>query len=291
MAALAMGALAAPACRGDGEAHTTSLVTDAAFPAAMAPLDDGGLLYGERETGQIRRVSADGTVLREPIASVEVVAAGQRGLLGVAADGDHVFAAWTEPDGRITVAEVAPGPIRPIWIGPQSADLANGGRLAVDADGRLIIGIGDLQQPDRVGDPSTPNGKLLLLDARAGPEQSPEVISGGWNNPFAFALTNEGELWVADNAPGEEPERLTRGDVTAAVTALPANTAPSGLAVTADGDLLVCGYVSGALLRYRIEDDEAVLDRRLADDCRLGVAVLADGRIAYATETEIRLVG
>jgi glucose/arabinose dehydrogenase len=224
------------------------------------------------------------------VAQLDVSTAGQRGLLGLAVDRQgRVFAAWTDRARRLQVAQVSPGPVRPVWSLARTARLANGGRLAFASDGRLVVGIGDLQQPDRVGDPDQPNGKLLRLDPDGGPDQRPEVLSAGWHNPFAFAVTPEGEVWVADNAPGTEPERLRRGDRAGPVTRLPQKTAPSGLAAAGDGDLLVCGFVSGDLLRYRVRDDRAEAAGRLAGDCRLGVVVLADGRVAYATADSIRV--
>jgi len=275
-------------CGGDDDPGT--VLTSAEFPAALVALPDGGLLYGERLTGRIRRVDANGVVEPDPVATVDVSTQGQRGLLGLAAEGERVFAAWTDVDQRLVVAQVAPGSARVVWVGPDTTELANGGRLAFAPDGRLVIGIGDLQAPALVNDPNPVNGKLLALDADAGPEQVPDVVSGGWNNPFAFAFTPTGDLWVADNSPGEDPERLTRGDGSGPVTELPTATAPSGLAATDGGDLLVCGYVSGQLLRYEVVDGRAERRTVLADDCRLGVVVLDDGRIVYAAENSLHVL-
>jgi len=263
----------------------------AAFPAAMAALPDGGVLFAERLTGRIRRVDADGRVDPVPVAAVEVSTRGQRGLLGLAVAGDgRVFAAWTDARRRLLVGEVAPGPRRIVWEGPPTARRANGGRLAFAPDGRLVIGIGDLLQAARVDDPMTVNGKLLALDPGGAPDQIPAVVSQGWNNPFAFAFAPDGTMWVADNAPGTQPERLTRADIRGPVTELPAETAPSGLAVDDAGRLLVCGYASRRLLRYEVVDGRGQRPEMLADDCRLGVVVLNDGRTVYATENRLMVL-
>src|SRR5665648_375351 len=100
---------------------------------------------------------------------------------------------------------------RIVWCGPPSATLANGGHLAFAPDGRLLIGIGDLQHPRRAQRADTPNGKLLSLRPDGPPTQRPAVVSSGWNNPFAFTFTPSGTLWVADNSPGTRPERLAPG--------------------------------------------------------------------------------
>jgi hypothetical protein len=271
----------------------TVLVPRSAFPAAMEALPGGGLMFAERQTGRVREVTASGSVGEKPLAQVTVRADGQRGLLGLARtpEGD-VFAAWVDPAGSLLVGRVAPGPVRVIWRGPATRRQSNGGRIAFTPDGRLVVGVGDLLERELVNDPGAPNGKLLLLDPNGEESQKPEVHSSGWNNPFAFAVDEDGTAWVADNAPGPEPERLARvspGGVVTVLAELPARTAPSGLA-RVPGGLLVCGFRSRALLAYRLRGTALGEHLTLAEDCALGVVRLADGRVAYANEREIRVL-
>ncbi len=303
-ATAALAALALPACGSGGSEAAPAAAPPsarlAAIPdvAALAPLRGGGLRVGERRTGRIRDLRPGGRP-GPGLARVAVSTAGQRGLLGLAVDRrGRTFAAWTAPDAgrRLLVGQVAPGPLRLIWRGPRSATLANGGHLALTPAGRLVLGVGDLQDRARVPDPGTPNGKLLALDPEAGPAQRPRVLSSGWNNPFAFGVLPGGAIWVADNSAGRAPERLARGDrgaVPARAAALPAGTAPSGLAAISAGAIAVCGVRSGRLLRYRVGPGGQAAPLPgppLARDCRLGVARLAGGRLAYSTGTEIRTV-
>lgn len=260
------------------------LVARAPQVTAMAALPGGGLLYGERTTGRILR--DDGDV----VARVQVTSKGQRGLLGLAADPSGViFASWTRPDGRLVVGTVVPEQ-RLVWIGPRSTRIATGGHIARAPDGSLAIGIGDLQDPGAVSDRNAPNGKLLRLDAKGPPDQKPETISYGWNNPYAFAFTPSGKLWLADNAPGKQQERLLRADPTGPATYLPSHTAPSGLAAVDDETLVMCGYATKVLQRYHIGANNLARPDGdpLARDCRLGVVALPDGRVAYSTGTSIR---
>lgn len=251
----------------------------------MVARPGGGLLYGERTTGRI--FDEDG----ELTGRVEVVSEGERGLLGLALnDDDTIFASWTRPDGRIVVGEVG-GQRRLVWVGPESTRIGNGGHLAVAPDGSLVIGIGELEDPGAVSDSEAPNGKLLRLDPDGEPDQTPETISYGWYNPFAFGFTPSGDLWLADNAAGNQRERLVRADPTGPQTWLPDRTAPSGLAVM-DDTLVVCGYRTKLLLRFRIAPNRAAVPdgAPLARDCRLGVVALTDGRFAYSTGSSIRAV-
>lgn len=265
-------------------------------PVALAASDAGDLLVGERRTGVVRTVSRRGEP-GEPVARLDVVAGDddQRGLLGLVVDGGRIFAAWTRAsDAHLVVAEITDGTERLVWLGPPSSRLANGGHLEVLPDGRLLVGIGDLQQPDRVEDPDTPHGKLLALDPAGGPEQRPVALSGGWNNPFAFVVTSDGAIWVADNAPGDAPERLGRGDLDAERTALPGKRAPAALVELEPGLLGLCGYLDGELTIIDLPDTDTGPDPEPGDPaatgCRTGAEALTNGRIAVSDGQRIRIL-
>lgn len=272
----------AVSCTGSGGEDRSGrlVVRHAAFPVALTSNGDGGLLYAERLTGRVRRVDHDRRLEMQPVARIDVSTAGQRGLLGLTTDRtDRIFAAFTsgEPGRPITVAQLVPT-FRLVWSGPPSAKLANGGHLVYDASrDQLIIGIGDLGQRAKRSDPEAPNGKLLLLDPAGAPTQRPTVLSQGWNNPFAFALTPAGALWVADNVPGQRGERLARGDLDGQpthITRLPTNTVPAGLAAQSDDTLIVCSFARRRTLRYQVQRGRAVPETGFGSDipCRTGIA-------------------
>lgn len=279
-------------CGDDGPPAGDVLVADVGEVAALAPLPDGGLRYGVRLTGVVYEVDADGEVTE--LASVAVGVDGQRGLLGLAVDdSDRTFAAWTATDGRLLVGQVAPGPERIVWRGPPSTELGNGGHLLVAPDGSLVLGVGDLQDPGAAGDPTTPNGKLLRLDPDGRGRQTPEVLSSGYTNPFGFAFSPAGALWVFDNATRDDPERLVRGDQPGAEPALAqrAEMAPSGLAALSDDALVVCGYLSRTLERIVLRaDGTAERTAVLAEPCAMGTAALADGRVVFSDGESLRTV-
>ena len=294
-AVLLLSALVACAGASNATSPGRVVVAHARFPVALTSDRHGGLLYAERLTGRVRRVTRGGRLEPEDVAQVEVSTAGQRGLLGLATDvGGRVFVAFTAAGKQrpLEVAQVAPS-FRLVWSGPASTKLANGGHLVVDSRRRaLVLGIGDLQEPAKVADPAAPNGKLLLLDPDGKPNQQPQVLSSGWNNPFSFALTPTGHLWVADNVPGERGERLARGDVAGRpthVTRLPTDTVPSALAIAGERTLVVCSFAPRRRSGTRSRRDAAVRSPGRGDGskCRTGLAA-RNGDLWLASERAIR---
>lgn len=270
-----------------------------AVVAALAALPGDDVRVGELRSGTVRDVTGRtgrlGLQVGGPVARVAVSSGGQRGLLGLAVDRDGTtYAASTDrtPARRIVVDRLsAGGPPHRVWTGPRSATLANGGHLALAPDGRLVIGIGDLGRRDRLTDPRYPNGKLLSLATGGPATQRPRVLSGGWNNPYAFAFTPDGTLWVADNAPGAQPERLGRGDGDGPRTPLGRKTAPSGLVALDDRTLAVCGVVSHRLDRYVIQDDGTTrFGGTIADGCTFGVVRRTDGSLVVSSDSGLGVV-
>jgi len=272
----------------------TSLVYDGIEAVSLAEGADGSLLIAQRESGRILRITHEALSRRvapgdiESIAEVEVASVGQRGLLGIAEVDGRVYAAWTRPDEQLVVGEVSPA-TRPVWDGYLSKAGANGGRLVVDPNGQLIIGVGTLRDSSLLNDPDAPNGKLLRLDPLGPPTQTPLVVSAGWNNPFALAYADGDHLWVADNHPSDGDEPLVRADRDASLTILPNDSAATGLA-SIDDRLYVCTWNTRSLLRYVIEPSgQAERAGTIATDCLRDVVAI-DGRLFYAADTTINVV-
>ena len=255
--------------------------------AALAPLAGGGLRYGTLRGGEVRDLGSPRVLARVPVRS-----GGQRGLLGLAVDPrGRTFAASVARDGHLVVDQILPEPRRRVWTGPLAADLGNGGHLAVLPEGHLALGVGDLQRPSRIRDPRALNGKLLQIDTAAPATQPPRILSGGWNNPFAFATTATGTIWVADDAPGRRRERLGPGVGPGPRTALRRHLAPSGLAILARDDVAICGVASGTLERYRRRSGGRWSHvGTFSARCRYGVARLAGGDLVVSADGGLRVV-
>ncbi|MBK7322935.1 MAG: PQQ-dependent sugar dehydrogenase [Candidatus Microthrix parvicella] len=264
---------------------------------ALAVRPDGTLLVGERLTGRIFSADPDSATTSN-LATVKDLDTGmtQGGLLGLALTSEGgILVSYTSSDGHIVIdqTDASARNFTRRWDGPKTSERANGGRLAVlggdtHDQNTLIIGIGDLLDPAKTPRPDTANGKLLRIDEEggAGPWAS------GFNNPFALGSDETNTIWVADNSPGEQPERLLR--VTAARAEVVASwvdtRVPSGLAVTDDGALAICYYQTGDLMLVDPDDPQGGTGPRVADDCRYGVVSLGDGRLAYSTEREVVVV-
>lgn len=287
MALLLTVALLATACSSDGAPAAEPMAAQA---VSLAALPDGGFLWA----------NIDGTVHNEQgltIGSVPADTDGQRGLLGLAVAPDgRIFVSYTDPTFTLIVSELVPEDgarvEHQIWRGPVTVQGGNGGRMIFD-DGELIIGIGLLNDRDGQADPESIVGKLIAIDPdTAFEDQVPRILSGPWNNPFAFDRSPAGDLWVADNEPRDGDERLARGDQglnPEVALVLPADSAPSGLAAT-DDSLFVCSYNDLELHRYEFVDGVVTFAETVATDCLLDVELLVNGDLVYSTgESIVRL--
>ena len=271
----------------------------------MAVGPDGSLYLGERRSGRILRVAADQLRKRPPgptaaagtaataaapavraateVATVVVATEGQQGLLGLAVEDDGallVGATVPGPPPHQSLLRIRSGGGRPevVWSGVPAVQQAIGGRVAIGADGGVVMGLGSFER-----DPATPPyGSLLRLDPTGPADQAPVVLSSGWNNPFAFTVGADGVLWVADNSPGAVPERFGRGDGSVRPVDLAGIRAPSGLAEVGPGRFLLCGYVSERLQEVRVAPDGGTQVGTAVGGCRLGVVALPGGDLAVA---------
>jgi glucose/arabinose dehydrogenase len=159
------------------------VVHGAQHPAGLAPAADGRVFYTEQDTGKVRVVGG-GALLSDPLATVPVNHAGERGLLGIALhprfDENHrVYVFYTRSDtGQVTddpqavvdhrvVYFEASGNVATggeVFVASLPAGLGTGrvsGRIAFAADGKLLVGVGDLTVAAAAADPQLLAGKIL----------------------------------------------------------------------------------------------------------------------------------
>jgi glucose/arabinose dehydrogenase len=201
---------------GSGE-NETVIAQNLDTPWGMTFLPDNSLLFTERQ-GLIKRISPDGVLPREPVATVrDAREAGEGGLLGIAAhprypeepyvyvyytyqsEGDNTLnrvSRFTYEDNQMTKEEVLIDRIA-------GASFHNGGILRFGPDNNLYVGTGDGQEPSRAQDTKNLAGKILRVtdggQPVAGNPFQNEVFSYGHRNVQGLAWDNEGTLFATEH--------------------------------------------------------------------------------------------
>jgi glucose/arabinose dehydrogenase len=244
----AMGALVAVMAASVGLAAVVAGgAADPAAPAAIGlePLVDGlespvlllgdgsggGLRYVVEQGGRVRVIEPDGSLREQPFLDLtdRVTAGGEQGLLGLAfhpafAEHGRLFVDYTRvADGATVISEFQatdgvadPASERVLLVIPQPFPNHNGGMIAFDRDGMLLIGMGD---GGGGGDPQGNGqelesllGKLLRIDVDEGatadraygiPDDMPFLRQAGARPEiWALGLRNPWRFWV-DRATGD----------------------------------------------------------------------------------------
>ena len=199
------------------------------------------------EQGGTIRVIQNGTVLSEPLVTINVASAGEQGLLGLAfppntATTRRFFVNFTNTNGDTVVARFRRSASNPLvvepnsrfdlrWIGAGGAQVIdqpfanhNGGHLAFGADGFLYIGLGDggsgNDPQNNAQRRDTLLGKMLRIDVNVDdsdpegyniPSTNPFVGGGAPPEVWSFGWRNPWR-YSFDNGPGGTGA-LIAGDV------------------------------------------------------------------------------
>lgn len=208
-----------------GVTYTVERYVTANYPVALAFAPDGRLFYTEKITGNVRVVSADGELQREPVITLPVDALMERGMLGIALDPDyaengHIWVVHTHPatardwpannlvrfreqNGRGADPEVMLS--LPIENGNL---LHNGGNVHFDSEGYLYLSVGDYGDAASAQNLDTAQGKIHrfvvtndgLRPAPGNPFENNSIYAYGLRNPWDFAFDPEtGRLFATEN--------------------------------------------------------------------------------------------
>lgn len=252
MLALAAAAMVAAlvACGGDGDdgnsddgqdgddevefRFDSEVVYEGDAPSAIAFAPNGRIFFAERNSGSIRVIDANGSLLEEPFANVAPATGFEWGLLGLALDpqfgqNGYVYAYYTEP------VQAEPPTVRPLLVrytdnGNQGTDPTviisdlpethpehpyyhAGSNIGFGPDGYLYVAVGDYDVRDNAQDLSVPMGKILRVNKEDGspaPDNpfvddenaDPRIFAYGFRKPYDFAFHPEtGEMYAPDNNP------------------------------------------------------------------------------------------
>lgn len=240
LAGLGLGVIALMgACNGGGGDGGSSvggfeseLFMEANYASAMAFAPDGRLFYTERNSGNVRVVAADGTLLEEPFANVAVAQGFEWGLLGLTLDPDfetngYVYIYYTE-----LASEEGPT-VRPILTrftddnnrgveptvivdnlpetDPGHPFYHTGSNIGFGPDGFLYITIGDYDVRENAQDLSVVPGKILRIDPATGDaapdnpfledeDADPRIFAYGFRKAYDFDFHPEsGAMYAPDN--------------------------------------------------------------------------------------------
>jgi len=218
------------------------IVPKAITPSALAFAPDGRVFYTEKNTGRIRVISRADELLSEPFAAVPVNCAGDRGLLGLAlhpdfASNGRVYVFYTRSDTGVSTDQpqavidnrvvyfeaegdrARAGEIFVVSLPAGTSSEHVGGRIAFDSDGKLLIALGDLGDPQAAAADTNPAGKLLRYhDDGSVPTDNPSagsaIFARGLRDPRGLCLDPQtGAIFVIDRNDDDfdEVNRLVAG--------------------------------------------------------------------------------
>lgn len=179
------------------------------FPVALKFAPDGRIFYTEKNTGNIRIILQNGTLLPTPFATVSpIYNGGEAGLLGIALDpsfssNGFVYVYYTYQDSsmythghilRYTAVGnngTSPVSIFDVVSSAPNTMYHNGGYIKFGPDGKLYEQVGEFHQGTQAQNQSTTNGKMLRMNPDGSvPSDNPSpnglVWASGIRNAFGF---------------------------------------------------------------------------------------------------------
>jgi glucose/arabinose dehydrogenase len=172
-------------------------------------------LVGERQTGRVMRVEQGSEP--ELVATVPVDATGGGGLTGLVLSPSYVedqlvYAYVTTPEDNRVVRLATGEPPEPVLTGIPRGPSNNGGALAVDEDGSMLVATGNAGEP--APPPESLAGKLLRVDpqghpADGNPDPLSPILSSGLQSPGGICVDpGRGSVWITDRRSAEDALHL-----------------------------------------------------------------------------------
>jgi len=196
----------------DFDSRVIATCLDPVGAIAVLPSSTAAIV-AERATGRLLRVER-GTEPVE-IARLAVDPSGGGGVTGLAlspsyAEDELIYAYVTTPtDNR--VLRIAHGDqAKPVLAGIPRGRTGNGGGLATDPKGALLVVTGDAGNPPAAADPASMAGKVLRIDgfgaaAPDNPTKGSRIISSGLHQPAGLCIDQaSGATWVTERSTDQD---------------------------------------------------------------------------------------
>src|SRR5713101_1142391 len=194
-------------------AHAASpvntLLTGLNFPVSLKFAPDGRIFYTEKDTGNIRIIQQNGTLLPTPFATISsIITTGETGLLGIALDpafssNNYVYVYYTYRDsqsftrGHIVCytsnsnTGTSPRDIFDVTSSAPNTVYHNGGYIKFGPDGKLYAMVGEFHQDQQAQNQTSMTGKMLRMNPDgSAPIDNPTPGSldyaSGIRNSFGF---------------------------------------------------------------------------------------------------------
>src|SRR2546430_11289540 len=205
-------------------AHVVStvnaLLTGLNFPVSLRVALDGRIFFTEKNTGNIRIIQQNGTLLSSPFATVNpIFNAEEAGLLGIALDpafssNNYFYVHYTYRDSgsfthghivRYTASGNTGTSARDIFDVTSSAPNTvyhNGGYIKFGPDGKLYAMVGEFHQDQQAQNQGSMTGKMLRINPD-GSIPSDNPITGsldyawGIRNSFGFDFDSSNNRLIA----------------------------------------------------------------------------------------------
>lgn len=189
-------------------------------PWGLGFLPEGRILVTERP-GRLRIVEADGT-LGAPLSGMPIITIGFRdGLLDVTvsptfAEDKLIYFAYSELEMGLRWLKVVAAHLRGDHIHVDKVifeadvrvekDQGFGSRIRFDADGNLMITVGDHAERAHAQDASNTLGAIIRIKRDGSPAEGnpraeihPAIYAYGFKNPQGLTIAEDGAVWAIDH--------------------------------------------------------------------------------------------
>ena len=214
-----------------GPPTVNAVLTGLNFPVSLKFAPDGRIFYNEKDTGNIRIIQPNGTLLPAPFATVNpVFNTGEAGLLGIALDpsfasNNYVYVYYTYRDsGSFTHGHIvrytangdtgtSPRDIFDVTSSAPNTVYHNGGYIKFGPDGKLYAMVGEFHQDQQAQNQTSMTGRMLRMNPDgSAPIDNPTPGSldyaSGIRNSFGFDFDSSNNRLIATMAGPSSDDKI-----------------------------------------------------------------------------------